>query len=217
MKILLLEDDIILQEIIKEFLEDNGYSVEAFYDGERALEAIERDSYDLLLLDINVPRISGFEILSYLRDIGNQTPTIYITSLSSIKDLQKGFSLGADDYLKKPFDLEELAIRIEHISKIYNLKDSIEIDNMLFSPKDNIISIDGQDILMRKKESAILEYFIHYQNRTISSDELIENLWQDDNPPTDSTIRTYIKNIRKLLGSEYIQNIKGEGYRFNIL
>lgn len=217
MKILLLEDDIVLQEIIEEFLEELNYSVSAFYDGESALASISNDSYDLLLLDVNVPKINGFEILSYLRDIGNQTPTIYITSLSSIKDLQKGFSLGADDYLKKPFDLEELEVRIEHIIKIYNLQDSIKIGDIYFKPQYNTLLIDGKDILIRKKESAVLEYFIHHQNRVVSCDELIENLWHNDTAPTDSTIRTYIKNIRRVLGKDYISNIKGEGYRFNIV
>ncbi len=121
MKILLLEDDVILQEIIEEFLIEEGYSVESFFDGEKALDAIGVGIYDMLLLDVNVPNIDGFEILSYLREIGNTTPAIYITSLAGIADLKKGFDLGADDYLKKPFELEELNARIKHIVKIYRL------------------------------------------------------------------------------------------------
>ena len=126
MKILLLEDDIILQEIIEEFLVERGYDVESFFDGEKALDAIGAGSYDMLLLDVNVPNIDGFEILSYLREIGNTTPAIYITSLASIADLKKGFDLGADDYLKKPFELEELDARIGHIVKIHCLHEEIE-------------------------------------------------------------------------------------------
>ena len=145
MKILLLEDDVILQEIIEEFLVEKGYKVDSFFDGEKALDAVGESSYDLLLLDVNVPNIDGFEILAYLRDIGNTTPTIYITSLAGIEDLKKGFALGADDYLKKPFDLEELDARISHIMKLYRLQDEIEFDGMKFIPKAHQIIIDGTD------------------------------------------------------------------------
>jgi len=97
MKILLLEDDVILQDIIEEYLLESGYEVESFFDGEKALDAIGSSNYDMLLLDVNVPNIDGFEILSYLRDIGNTTPAIYITSLAGIDDMKKGFDLGAED------------------------------------------------------------------------------------------------------------------------
>ena len=113
MKILLLEDDVILQEIIEEFLVEKGYQVESFFDGEKALDAIGIGHYDMLLLDVNVPSIDGFEILAYLREIGNTTPAIYITSLAGIADLKKGFDLGADDYLTKPFQMEELVARLK--------------------------------------------------------------------------------------------------------
>jgi DNA-binding response OmpR family regulator len=218
MKILLLEDDVILQEIIEEYLVEKGYKVESFFDGEKALDAIGEDKYDLLLLDVNVPNINGFEILSYLRDIGNTTPTVYITSLAGIEDLKKGFALGADDYLKKPFELEELDARISHIIKLYRLQDEIEFDRMRFIPKAHQIIIDGKVHEMRQKEAQVLEYFIKNSGKIISSDEIIENVWDDEHIPTHATIRTYIKNLRKLFGDkEYFDNIKGEGYRFNIV
>lgn len=218
MKILLLEDDVILQEIIAEFLEENGYEVEAFYDGEKALDAIGEGQYDLLLLDVNVPNIDGFEILSYLRDIGNTTPAIYITSLAGIDDLKKGFALGADDYLKKPFELEELQVRIEHIAKAHCLQDEVVFDGMRFIPKAHQLLLpDGNVIEMRQKEAQVLEYFVRNRGKIISCEEIIENLWEDEHVPTHATIRTYIKNLRKILDRECFDNIKGEGYRFNIV
>jgi len=217
MKILLLEDDVILQEIIEEFLVEKGYEVESFFDGEKALDAIGANGYNMLLLDVNVPNIDGFEILSYLRDIGNTTPAIYITSLSGIDDLKKGFDLGADDYLKKPFDLEELHVRIERIVKVHHLQEEIEFDGLKFIPKAHqIISEDGV-IDMRQKEAQVLEYFVRNTGKIISCDEIIENVWNDENIPTHATIRTYIKNLRKMFVKEYFDNIKGEGYRFNIV
>lgn len=218
MKILLLEDDVILQEIIEESLVENHYDVESFFDGEKALEAIGAGGYDLLLLDVNVPRINGFEILAYLRDIGNTTPAIYITSHSSMDALKKGFALGADDYLRKPFDLEELHARIEHIAKIYRLEEEIEFDGVKFVPKTHQLIIDGNVIEIRHKEAQVLEYFIRNAGKVVSSDEIIENVWDDEHVPTHATIRTYIKNLRKILAhKEYFDNIKGEGYRFNIV
>lgn len=217
MKILLLEDDVILQEIIEEFLIEEGYTVESFFDGEKALDAIGASNYDLLLLDVNVPSIDGFEILSYLRDIGNTTPAIYITSLSGINDLKKGFDLGADDYLRKPFELGELQARIEHIIKLYKLEDEIEFDGMKFVPKAHQIFIDEKIIDLRQKEAQVLEYFIRNTGKIISCDEIIENVWDNGHVPTHATIRTYIKNLRKMFDKEYFENIKGEGYRFNIV
>ena len=217
MKILLLEDDVILQEIIEEFLVENGYEVESFFDGEKALDAIAVGGYDMLLLDVNVPNIDGFEILKYLRDIGNTTPAIYITSLSGVDDLKKGFELGADDYLKKPFELEELNARIKYIIKRYRLQEEIEFDGMKFIPKAHQIIMQDKVIEMRQKEAQVLEYFIRNAGKIISCDEIIENIWEDDNIPAHATIRTYIKNLRKMFDKEYFENIKGEGYRFNIV
>lgn len=217
MKILLLEDDIILQEIIEEFLIEQGYEVESFFNGEKALDAIGASSYDMLLLDVNVPNIDGFEILSYLREIGNTTPAIYITSLASIDDLKKGFNLGADDYLRKPFELEELHARIEHIVRLYRLQEEIEFDGMKFIPKAHQIIMEDKVVEMRQKEAQVLEYFMRNRGKIISSDEIIENVWDDEHVPTHATIRTYIKNLRKMFSKEYFENIKGEGYRFNIL
>ena len=217
MKILLLEDDVILQEIIEEFLVENGYEVESYFDGEKALDAIGSGAYDMLLLDVNVPNIDGFEILSYLREIGNTTPAIYITSLSSIGDLKKGFDLGADDYLRKPFELEELNARIEHIVRLYKLQEEIEFDGMKFVPKAHQIFNGDTIIEMRQKEAQVLEYFIRNTGKIISCDEIIENVWDDEHVPTHATIRTYIKNLRKMFTKQYFDNIKGEGYRFNIV
>ena len=218
MKILLLEDDVILQDIIEEYLIEIGYEVESFYDGEKALDAIGAKNYDMLLLDVNVPNIDGFEILSYLRDIGNTTPAIYITSLASIDDLKKGFDLGADDYLRKPFDLEELKVRIERIVKVHRLQEEIEFDGLKFIPKAHQLIMEDKVIDMRQKEAQVLEYFVRNSGKIISCDEIIENVWEDESVPTHATIRTYIKNLRKMFTQkEYFDNIKGEGYRFNIV
>ena len=215
-KILLLEDDLILQEIIEEYLLENGFEVESFIDGQEALKAIDTNSYDMLLLDVNVPTIDGFELLEYLREIKNSTPAIFITSLSGIKNLQKGFKLGANDYLKKPFDLEELKIRIKHHMRATKNDELIELKGLQFYPKNQYILKDGKKTELKRKEVEIILYFINNKSSIISADELIENVWSSEKTPTYATIRTYIKTLRRALGEDAIENIKGVGYRLSL-
>ena len=217
MKILLLEDDAILQEIIEEYLVEQGHEVVCFEDGEVALDAIGSDRYDMLLLDVNVPSVDGFELLAYLREIGNTTPALYITSLHSVEDLKRGFEIGADDYLKKPFELEELGARIAHIERVRQIEEEVRIGDLRFEVKAHLLHTPEGVVQMRQKEAQILAYFLKERGRIVSADELIENVWSDEEPPAYETIRTYIKNLRRLLGERYIETVKGEGYRFNIV
>lgn len=217
MKILLLEDDLILNEIIEEFLDSLGYEVTCVYDGMNASEVIYENTFDLLILDANVPNITGFEFLKSLRENNITTPAIFITSLNSVEDIEEGFRAGADDYLKKPFELKELELRINNIKRLLHLdNDEIEIaENIKFNSKLNYINNNSIKTKLPLKEAQILKYLVNNANRCISQDELSSNIWTYEGLPTSSTIRTYIKNIRKILGEEYIQTIKGVGYRFN--
>ncbi len=217
-KILLLEDDLILQEIIEEYLVENGYSVDCHFDGESALDSILKYRYDMLLLDVNVPNINGFEIVKYIKkELKNSTPVIFITSLTEAKNLEKAFSFGVNDYLKKPFDLEELKIRVEHHLSRVSKQDYIEFKDRLFYPRKQIVINNGSEIKLKSKESMILQYLIERNGDIVSFDDIIFNVWGDSELPTYATIRTYIKNLRKVLGDDIIENIKGDGYRINQL
>ncbi len=218
MKILLLEDDIILSEIIEEFLQDLGYDVIKVYDGIDAENISFKEKFDLLLLDVNVPSINGFEFLKNLRKIGDKTPAIFITSLDGIEDLKIGFDAGCDDYIKKPFELSELEIRINNLKRLYNIENNQKIkidDNLIFDKQNLILYKNDQEIKISKKEAKILEFFLLNKNKILTTDELTHNIWSYEDSPTEATIRTYIKNLRKLLKEEYIENIRGVGYRFN--
>lgn len=217
MKILLLEDDLILNEIIEEFLEGLGYTVTCVYDGMKASETIYDEHFDLLILDVNVPTITGFDFLKSLREESITTPAIFITSLNSIEDIEEGFNAGADDYLKKPFELKELELRINNIKRLLHLDtDEISIgENIKFNTKLNYINYDGIKTKLPLKEAQVLKYLLKNTNRCVSQDELSSNIWSYESAPTSSTIRTYIKNIRKIVGEDYIETIKGVGYRFN--
>ena len=218
MKIMLLEDDVILCEIIEEFLHDLGYSVDVAYSGTEAEDLVYAQKFDLLLLDVNVPHVNGFEFLKNLRGIENKTPAIFITSLDGAEDLQEGFRSGCDDYIKKPFELSELEARINNLKRLYNIDifESIKISNSLIFDKQNLLlQKDNKEINIPKKEAEILEFFLLHKNKTITTQELAHNIWSYENAPSNATIRTYIKNLRQLVGEEYISNIRGVGYRFN--
>lgn len=218
MKILLLEDDLILNEIIEEHLISKNNEVISTFSGYEAQDIIYSQTFDLMLFDVNVPNINGFELLTDLRKNGIKTPVIYITSANMLEDIEKGFQSGCDDYIKKPFELRELDLRIENIKRLHNISNSniIEISKKLFLDKDNlIININGKKIHIAQKESEVLEYLIKNKNKSVSIEEISINVWAYEESPIASTIRTYIKNLRKILGEESIINIRGVGYRFN--
>lgn len=218
MKILLLEDDVILSEILSEHLSEKGYEVSSVYDGEDAYEKIMKNGYDLMLFDVNVPLLNGFELLKLLKEQHIHVPTIFITSLDSTDDLKKGFDLGCDDYLKKPFDLVELDARINYLIKVNNLGNTqILIDDKTYLDKLTYELVkEGKRTKLSKKDFQIIKYFLSQKDKIISHDELVANIWMDGEIPTDATLRTHIKNIRIHLGKDFIITLKGVGYRVNI-
>ena len=218
MKILLLEDDLILNEIIEEHLNSQEYEVVSVFTGLEAQDLLYSQKFDLLLLDVNVPIFSGFELLKELRQKEIYTPAIFLTSLNQISDIEKGFKSGCDDYIKKPFELKELDIRINNIKRLFliNPNNLIEISKDIFLDKKNLmIKKEQNHIHITKKECEVLEYLINNSTKVVSIEELTLNVWAYEEAPISSTIRTYIKNIRKILGDEYIINLRGVGYRFN--
>ena len=217
MKILLLEDDIILSEIIEEFLLALNNDVVCAYDGQTASELSYEQQFDLMLLDVEVPAIDGFEFLASLREQDIHTPAIFITSLNQSEDLVKGFEIGCDDYIKKPFELNELKVRIDNIKRLYKIDCDLIVnisDNIIYNYSKQLVINDGFECSLSQKEIKILEYFIKHKNRIISVAELVSNIWGYDETPTNSTIRTYIKNIRKIIGDLFLITVKGMGYRF---
>jgi len=217
LNILLLEDDILLSEIIEEFLISLGYKVSLALNGKVAEELAYAQKFDLFILDVNVPYVNGFEFLKSLRAVKNETPAIFITSLSDPKDMKEGFAVGADDYIKKPFDLSELELRINNIKRHFKLeKNLIMIDkNTMFDVDNLTIMIAGEKTILAKKDTEVLGYLLSHHDRVVSLEELGVNIWDYEHVPSDATLRTYIKNIRKILGESCITNIKGVGYRFN--
>ena len=215
-KVLLLEDDMSLSETIKEYLEEEGFEVTSVHTSDEAMDALYEEPYDILLLDVMVPGIDGFELLRQIRKT-KQIPAIFITSLDSVENLEKGFQSGADDYIRKPFALKELKIRMETLLKrSFEAKDDkIPIDDhAVFDIKANELLIDGKPANLNQKELRLLKLFLQHPNETLSHDTIYEHLWDYDETPSDMALRTYIKNLRKYLGKEKIESIKRYGYKF---
>ena len=216
MKILLLEDDTLLNEIIEEFLEELGHEVVSTFDGQEAIETIYEHNFDLLLLDVNVPSLNGFDLLKSLKNNSIDIASIYITSLHTSNDMQKGFDSGADDYIKKPFQLSELNLRINNISRLRQIeKTGLKVlsPDISYNYDTKNITMQTKQIHLSKTQAKIFEYFLKNENKIISIEEIGLNNWTYDEIPTDSTIRTYIKNLRKIIGKDRITTIKGVGYQ----
>lgn len=214
-KILFLEDDKLLAMSVLDELFDASYEVDWVQEGDDASEACFENKYALYLFDVNVPGINGFDLLKQLRSSGDTTPAIFLTSRHQIEDLAKGFESGGDDYIKKPFDLNELLIRID--SKMPKM--TLEFLSRDFALDASSLSITCKDktVKLPAKEFALLNYLCRHREQFISPDDIIFNLY-DDKPISIATLRTYIKNLKRHLdGCGVIENMKGVGYRFKIL
>jgi DNA-binding response OmpR family regulator len=215
MKILYLEDDEDLSQTIEEFLEDEGFDIACVYDGSTALDALYKQNFDLLILDVQVPKLDGFELLKSLREAGIKTPAIFTTSRNTIEDLSIGYEVGADDYLKKPFSLKELLFRIKAVLKreYGALENIIKIDeNTILDTSKHLLQINNESFSLNPKENELLKLLFQYKNQCTPYELIFETVWGFEKEHNEASLRTYIKNLRKVLGKDKIQSIKKEGY-----
>ena len=217
-RVLLLEDDDNLSETIRDYLEEAGYEVVPVYRGEEAEEKLYEERYDLLLLDINVPDFDGFEVLKRARKRGVEAPAIYITARRSVEDLEEGFRSGADDYLRKPFALRELLIRVETLIArgfFHRKKERLPVgEGWLYDREGQRLLRGEEELSLGKKEAALLELFLRHPGEVLSHERIYEALWNFEETPSDSALRTYVKNLRKRIGKERIVSLKKQGYRY---
>jgi DNA-binding response OmpR family regulator len=204
MKILLLEDDIILHESIQEYLEFEEWLVFSAYSSDDVYNLTYKDSFDLYLFDVNVLGESGFEILKALRDSGDETPTIFITALTDIDSLREGFSVGADDYIKKPFNPEELMVRIRNR---YNRETLIYYRDLKYELQSRQLYRDDQAILLSTTLSNLFHLLITHKNDIVSLDNLFDALVN----PNPNALRVNMSKLKSRLDLD-IKNIKGIGY-----
>jgi len=215
--ILLLEDDLQLSDTVKQFLEFKGYEVYCAYDGLQGQDIMYEKSIDLMLLDVKVPYLNGFEFLKQVRSEGKELPVIFITSLNSVEDVEQGFALGCDDYIRKPFALKELLVRIESLLKrTFGTHDEkVELaPGLLFDTKELRLLQDEKKIPLKTKELKLLALFLKHPNELLNYEKINETLWDYDEEPSAGSLRTYIKTLRSAIGKGHIETIKNIGYRF---
>lgn len=205
MNILLLEDDKILCDSLREFLELEGYCVDVAYRGPEVFDLTFEKKYDLYILDVNVPEVDGFDVLSSLKETGDETPAIYITALTDINSISKGFEMGAEDYIKKPFDPEELVIRIK--SKYQQEDTLLYYKDISYNPTSKIIQKESQTIGLGEVQKNIFHELMMHQNKVVDSYILMECLEH----PSANALRVNLAKIKSRLGIE-IKNIRGQGY-----
>ncbi len=205
MKILLLEDDITLSESLKEYLSLENFSVDVAKSADEAYDKTFENSYDLYLFDINLPDESGFEVLKNLKESGDETPTFYITALVDIDSIAKGFSIGADDYIKKPFDPEELVIRIK--SKFYKNTQKLTYKDIVYDPIKKELLKGSEKIYLGEVGLSIFDMLIKNKNRIVSQYDLLE-LLENQNL---NALRVNLNKLKNRLDLD-IKNIRAKGY-----
>lgn len=215
MKILYLEDDEDLSQTIEEFLEEEGFDVVSVHDGSAALNELYKQNFDLLILDVQVPKLNGFELLKSLRDANILIPAIFTTSRNSIEDLSLGYEIGADDYIKKPFLLKELLFRIKAVLKreYKTIENIIQLySDIVLDTSTHKLKVENDEYSLNPKENELLKLLFQYKNQCVAYELIFEIVWGFEKEHNEASLRTYIKNLRKYLGKEKIISIKKQGY-----
>ena len=212
-KILLLEDDEILAETLVELLEDEGCEVVHVLDGEKALDATYSEKFNLFLLDVNVPKLDGFELLKSLRESADTTPAIFLTALSDVASLSKGFESGADDYIKKPFDFDELIIRIKALlKKAYSsYRDEVRVGEFTFNIEKNELYFRDAFVSLAPYDLNLTKLFFQNIDKTLHKEQIFDTL-HHGSEMSEGALRVHINKLRKI--GLPIVTIKGIGYRF---
>jgi DNA-binding response OmpR family regulator len=221
MRILVIEDEQALAEALARGLSKQGYSVDIALDGQAGLEQAEVNNYDLILLDLNLPRIDGIQVCRSLRSSGSKTGILMLTARSGYDDKVTGLDVGADDYLVKPFHFPELLARVRAILRRKGESRDVILrcGQLVLDPNAVKVYFGDKEIELTAKEFGILEYLMRNAGRAVSQEELLEHVWNEDANLFTQTIKVHVNNIRKKLQSagdgEPISTIKGRGYLIN--
>lgn len=217
-RILVVEDEKDIQNIIKAFLENAEYKVETADDGLDAINLIQNNNYDLILLDIMLPKVDGFTICEMIRKNSN-VPIIILTALTDEESQLKGFDKLADDYITKPFSMPVLLKHIEAIFRRTNNSNEntsiLKYKNIILNIENYEVYVDNQKVTLTFREYEILKLFLENQGKVFTRDNILNSIWNYDYFGDDKIVNTHIKNIRKKLGYEYIETVRGVGYKID--
>ncbi|WP_024954885.1 response regulator transcription factor [Sulfurospirillum arcachonense] len=218
-KVLVLEDNELLLETYEDFLSQYGCEVILAKNIEIAYEICFENRFDIYLIDVKLPTSNGFEFLRSLRDSGDKTPAIFITSFTDKQSLLEGFKSGADDYIKKPFDLDELWFRIEAIisrDRGYNDRVMVINDEYSLNVDRKNLTCNGNEVLINLKDFELLHLLLTNRTQVVTKEMIEEKLWCTNDNSNSGSIRVYVNNLKKILGKDSISNIRGIGYRLEI-
>jgi len=213
MKILLVEDDIMLNEMITEYLSSTGHAITSAKTGNESLEILNAQKFDLLILDINLPDIDGFTILENMHEQKRMIPTIYISALIDIEDISRAFDLGCFDYLKKPFHLKELTLRINKILKtrIVPQKHKRLSKHYSFDAETMTLYFNNEPHILPRRQLQIIELLALNRSLVVNYDMFRNYVWNDDYID-NATIRAEVNRVKTVLKEDFIKNIRGSGY-----
>jgi len=212
-KVLLLEDDLLFAETLVDLLEESGFDVTHSPNGQSALDTTFSQKFDLYLLDINVPLIDGITLLKELREANDNTPTIFLTSHKDKEVLKKSFVSGADDFITKPFDTDELFFRINALLKRVKSNKVECIGLLCHDDTLKRISYDKVELELSKKEYDLLLLLMQHVNNTVPKELILDEMWSSSESGSDGAVRVYINRIKQLLPQMSIENIRGIGYK----
>lgn len=220
-KLLLVEDDVALAERVRDWLADENFTVEIATDGTTALGFISQYEYDVIILDWNLPEMTGLELCKRFRSKRGQTPILILTGRTEIEDKVVGFEAGADDYLTKPFALEELSLRIKALMRRppHYRETVLRAANLELEPTARRVSMNGEELKLLPLEFALLEFLMRNPGVVFSAEALLGRVWTAESEASIDSVRTYIKTLRKkIVSKEYpclIQTVYSLGYRFD--
>ena len=216
MRLLLLEDDRLFCQTLQDFLEEEGFCVDACYDPKSALDLTYEKRYDLYIFDINLPFEDGISLLRSLRQSDDVTPALFITSNQSKSSLIAGFKSGADDYLKKPIDLDELSVRIDAVLKRGKKRRKVELDGYLYDRDARALyNKEGKELWLSTKAKDLLELLIDAKGALVTTEHIANRLYSYAQEPSFGAIRVYITQLKRYL-KEHIVNERGVGYRLKL-
>lgn len=214
MRLLLVEDDELLGDALKTGLTQFGYVVDWLKDGESARSALRTESFELVILDLGLPKLSGIKLLQLVRQAGDRTPILILTARDAIEDRVQGLDMGADDYMVKPFDLNELSARIRAlIRRSQGRADTvIQYRNITLDPAAHTVLMDEQLVNVPRREFALLQKLLENCGQAISRDQLMQSIYGWEEDVDSNALEVHIHNLRKKLNANFIRTIRGVGY-----
>jgi DNA-binding response OmpR family regulator len=222
MRFLIVEDEATLAEVLTRGLREHGYAVDIAYDGEKALQLAESEPYDLVVLDVMLPKLGGYEACRRLRALGNRVPVLMLTARDAVDDRVEGLDSGADDYLIKPFAFRELLARARALLRRDGLsKDPVlRVGDLELNTSTRAVSWGGKSVELTSKEYAILEYFVRNPNRVLSRTQIAEHTWDHGFVAVSNVVDVYIRALRRKLNDDreprLLRTVRGVGYQLRV-